>query len=167
MKFGKHLLEHLDLEWDSHYIAYKALKQLIKLIEAELMRPSPIDPASVLTSNAKTLANDAFQPTLKQSSTMVPAGMIPNSRDTPHINQLKMNFFFRLERELEKVVDVSILLFYSCQGECVLLAERSRAGHATEEHQREKRNIIDQATTFRTGAFCLTRGTRSFSTRPR
>lgn len=39
MKFGKHLEKNLNPEWRPHYIAYEALKKLIK--EAELSASSP------------------------------------------------------------------------------------------------------------------------------
>ncbi|KAJ3336885.1 phosphate system positive regulatory protein pho81, partial [Kappamyces sp. JEL0680] len=97
MKFGKFILS-VSTEWTNYYINYKALKKIIKdkedtaVSEASpsllpLAQPTPATALEIAPDSASTQASQ-----LEQSHT--PAQVL----DTR-----KTRFFWRLERELEKV----------------------------------------------------------------
>ncbi|CAG8459568.1 27087_t:CDS:2 [Dentiscutata erythropus] len=86
MKFGKQLLTQQTTEWAAHYINYKALKKIINSLPSAYKsneRSLPPTPAITVTLGASR-NND-----------------LPQAAD--HLQQQKAAFFFKLERELEKV----------------------------------------------------------------
>ncbi|CAG8601874.1 21079_t:CDS:2 [Gigaspora margarita] len=86
MKFGKQLLTQQTTEWSAHYINYKALKKIINSLPSAYKnneRSLPPTPAITVTLGAPR-NND-----------------LPQAAD--HLQQQKAAFFFKLERELEKV----------------------------------------------------------------
>ncbi|CAG8554771.1 11064_t:CDS:10 [Acaulospora morrowiae] len=86
--FGKQILNQQTTEWASHYVNYKALKKIINSLQSAYQsneRSLPHTPAAVGTS--RTPNADALQ-----------ANNYPE-----FLQQQKAAFFFKLERELEKV----------------------------------------------------------------
>ncbi|CAI2166042.1 19028_t:CDS:2 [Funneliformis geosporum] len=90
MKFGKQILNRQTTEWASHYINYKALKKIINSLQSAYHnneRSLPPTPVTIGPSRIPLNADDPSQP------------------DDYHVflQQQKAAFFFKLERELEKV----------------------------------------------------------------
>ncbi|RIA87384.1 hypothetical protein C1645_777448 [Glomus cerebriforme] len=86
MKFGKQILNQQTTEWAAHYVNYKALKKIINSLQNAYQnneRSLPPTPVTIgILSNADPSQPDDYQ-VFKQ--------------------QQKAAFFFKLERELEKV----------------------------------------------------------------
>ncbi|CAG8503704.1 1107_t:CDS:2 [Acaulospora colombiana] len=84
MKFGKQILNQQTTEWASYYINYKALKKIINSLQnhERSLTPNPITIGTSRTSNSDLVQADNYPEFLQQQ---------------------KANFFFKLERELEKV----------------------------------------------------------------
>ncbi|ORZ36065.1 hypothetical protein BCR44DRAFT_33919 [Catenaria anguillulae PL171] len=91
MKFGKQIQGQALSEWSLHYMNYKALKKVINSINYPL---APGD--SVTTTNTLT----ASPPTLSLSSSLSTS---TSTSDPPQLQALKATFFFKLERELDRV----------------------------------------------------------------
>ncbi|RHZ82191.1 hypothetical protein Glove_112g42 [Diversispora epigaea] len=86
MKFGKQILNQQTTEWAAHYVNYKALKKIINSLQSAYQnneRSLPPTPVTIGTSlNTDSLQIDDYP---------------------KFIQQQKAAFFFKLERELEKV----------------------------------------------------------------
>ncbi|CAG8533496.1 12469_t:CDS:2 [Ambispora leptoticha] len=121
MKFGKQLLNQQITEWASHYINYKGMKKIINSLK------STEAATNVNTSNTNTHhrnhinGNGDSNRRSLTSSTMITLGPrylmkaihaennnhtnsgIPFDENQTFLQQQKTSFFFKLERELEKV----------------------------------------------------------------
>ncbi|PKC08579.1 SPX-domain-containing protein, partial [Rhizophagus irregularis] len=83
MKFGKQILNQQTTEWAAHYINYKALKKIINSLQNAQHNERSLPPTPVTFGSLRDHSQpDDFQ-IFKQ--------------------QQKTAFFFKLERELEKV----------------------------------------------------------------
>ncbi|KAI9187703.1 phosphate system positive regulatory protein pho81 [Blastocladiella emersonii ATCC 22665] len=96
MKFGKQIQGQATPEWSAHYMNYKALKKVINVLE---------DPRK---GHAITIAAQPVSPSLAAASAsgtsaLSPADYALASAAADPMQALKANFFFKLERELERV----------------------------------------------------------------
>ncbi|KAF5370035.1 hypothetical protein D9758_001345 [Tetrapyrgos nigripes] len=112
MKFGKHIQSHQVPGWSAYYLDYKFLKKIISSLEAN--RPASesaalalgLRPRDILhhgdTSSSATL--DA--PMVTDTEPGLPPIFSATEQDEdrgPEYQQHKAAFFFKLERELEKI----------------------------------------------------------------
>ncbi|KAJ1567512.1 phosphate system positive regulatory protein pho81 [Cladochytrium tenue] len=97
MKFGK-FLQSQQTEWGgSHHINYKALKKVINAVEALTPAPSVAGTAASATTvvpSSSTVAASADRRRFSQDA---------HASTQARFQALKTEFFFKLERELEKV----------------------------------------------------------------
>ncbi|ESK93719.1 cyclin-dependent protein kinase inhibitor [Moniliophthora roreri MCA 2997] len=114
MKFGKHIQSHQVPGWSPYYLDYKSLKKIISSLEAH--RPAAeaaalalgLRPGDILNQESSTSAPPS---TLSSSQPSTPDDVPPplfpaSERDEdrgPEFQAHKAAFFFKLERELEKI----------------------------------------------------------------
>ncbi|KAG9303986.1 hypothetical protein G9A89_005896 [Geosiphon pyriformis] len=90
MKFGKQLLNQQITEWAGHYINYKAMKKIINSLKTNSKNNERSMPSMI------TIAS-------RFSSKPINGDTVPNDENQTFLQQQKTAFFFKLERELEKV----------------------------------------------------------------
>ncbi|KAF7355038.1 Ankyrin repeat protein nuc-2 [Mycena sanguinolenta] len=111
MKFGKHIQAQQVPGWSAHYLDYKFLKKIISSLTAR--RPASeaaalalgLRPADILASSPSASSVLRAQPPIVLDEPVLPPLFSASVRDErgPDFQAHKAAFFFKLERELEKV----------------------------------------------------------------
>lgn len=109
MKFGKHIQAQQVPGWSSYYLDYKFLKKIISSLATN--RPaseaaalaSGIRPTDLLSQTAS--ATPVASPQTPSSVPPIFSGFGENADRGPDFRAHKAAFFFKLERELEKIND--------------------------------------------------------------
>lgn len=117
MKFGKHILSQQISGWGSYYLDYKSLKKIINSLEkgrltdaalfASGIRPENISngqsgAAPSITAATAGAAASGGEPA-SYSGAGTNAQILPRSEKSDELQAHKAAFFFKLERELEKI----------------------------------------------------------------
>lgn len=100
-KFGKEIQSNQIPGWSQYYLDYKGLKKIVSSLEASYSTSpdaptTPLRPSDVLNSPTNVSRSPAQAPPSTNS-----AG--PEDDRGPVFQSHKASFFFKLERELEKV----------------------------------------------------------------
>ncbi|KAG8931748.1 ubiquitin-protein ligase peroxin 12 [Tulasnella sp. 418] len=107
MKFGKIILSNQIPGWSQYYLDYKGLKKIISALESSTTQEETTKPQSI--TPGQLLGRNLIHPS--QTSSVAPDSQIPfsisssvNEDDRGAVYQAhKAAFFFKLERELEKI----------------------------------------------------------------
>lgn len=99
MKFGKYLeARQLELpEYNGYFINYKALKKLIKKLSLSTSSASLADAISPNEAQLNAITNDTLSPEPNTNTSLI------SNSSHKNLQLNKAVFFFRVERELEKV----------------------------------------------------------------
>jgi CDK inhibitor PHO81 len=116
-QFGKQIQAQQVPGWSTYYLDYKTLKRIISSLTAN----RPASEAAVLASGVRPVAPMDLLNQLNESSPIDTKGQLPifaaSGRDEdrdPDFQAHKAAFFFKLERELEKVNSrISIVYAYT------------------------------------------------------
>ena len=102
-QFGKQIQAQQVPGWSTYYLDYKTLKKIISSLTAN----RPASEAAVLASGVLPVAPMDLLNQLNESSLIDTKGQLPifaaSGRDEDRDPDFKAAFFFKLERELEKV----------------------------------------------------------------
>ncbi|KAG0308647.1 phosphate system positive regulatory protein pho81 [Dissophora globulifera] len=127
MKFGKQIQVQQIPEWQSHYMSYKGLKKIINSLIHERAK------IPVATSAS---ASASASPALGSGSGSGPVISVSEDESSTCLQSQKAAFFFKLERELEKVnlfylrkeSELNVRLRTLIDKEKVILSRQGRPG---------------------------------------
>ncbi|KAG0072146.1 phosphate system positive regulatory protein pho81 [Linnemannia elongata] len=95
MKFGKQIQFQQIPEWQSHYMSYKGLKKIINSLIQEK--------AQISVTIAASPPPLGSEPEPESQEAEAAASLLPEDENSTFLQSQKAAFFFKLERELEKV----------------------------------------------------------------
>ncbi|KAI9217491.1 hypothetical protein BC828DRAFT_391037 [Blastocladiella britannica] len=101
MKFGKQIQGQALSEWHAHYMNYKALKKIINSLDDPCKGQHALTIAAALPDNAANPLN-LLDPAASADLASAAAAALSSTGVDP-LQSLKANFFYKLERELDRV----------------------------------------------------------------
>lgn len=105
MKFGKQILSQQISGWSSYYLDYKSLKKIINSLEKGRLGDAALFASGIRPehlSNGVTPASVGGEPA-SYSGAGTNAQILPRAGGSDELQAHKAAFFFKLERELEKI----------------------------------------------------------------
>ncbi|PWN50718.1 hypothetical protein IE53DRAFT_81647 [Violaceomyces palustris] len=103
MKFGKHILSQQISGWGSYYLDYKFLKKIINSLEKGRLGDAALFATGVRPDEIPNGSNVPDQQQEDASAAVTGAQILPKVEGSDELQIHKAAFFFKLERELEKI----------------------------------------------------------------